>query len=116
MSPHCPAGRPPSAGQAGQTVPLVAVVLLFAALLGVGLVRVGGAAARRAGAQAAADAAALAGAADGEDAARRVAAANGAELISYRESELDARVEVRRSGVIAQAQARWGADPEEPDG
>jgi len=95
--------------QRGQAVPLVAAMLVLVGVLGAGLVHVAAAEARRASAQAAADAAALAGAADGEDAARAVAEANGAELTSYQEIDLDVVVTVRRGDVRATARGRWTA-------
>ena len=54
---------------AGQILPMVAVVLLVVALMGLLVVRFGMQVDRRAQAQAAADAVALAGAAEGEDVA-----------------------------------------------
>lgn len=88
-------------------VPLLAVLLLVAGLVGVGLVHVAAAASRQAAAQAAADAAALAGAADGREAAERVAAANGARLMSYEELGTDVVVRVQRQGHRARARGRW---------
>jgi hypothetical protein len=68
--------------------------------------RMGEAAVARAGARTAADAAALAGAAEGEAAAREVADANGAELISFEVLGEDARVTVRQGQAEAAARAR----------
>lgn len=93
--------------QAGQALPLVLVAVLLATLVAAGSVHLGVAASHRAGAQAAADAAALAGAAEGRDGASRVAAANRARLVSYREETFDVVVFVERDGVRAQARARW---------
>jgi hypothetical protein len=104
-------GRAAARPQQGQVVPLVAVVLVLAALLGVGLVRVAAASSTRAAAQAAADASALAGAADGEAAARRLAAANDARLTAFRVVADDVVVTVERAGVRAQARARWSPVP-----
>jgi hypothetical protein len=95
--------------QRGQTVPLVAAVLLVVALVGTGLVRVASAASARAATQAAADAAALAGAGDGRTAAERLARRNGAELLTYEEIDLDVVVTVRRGRFTARARARWTA-------
>jgi outer membrane lipoprotein SlyB len=67
----------------GQATPLWAVVLVLAGLLLVPTGMLVRATVERAEARSAADAAALAGALEGEGAARSVAAANGAELISY---------------------------------
>ncbi len=67
----------------GQATPLLAIVLVLAALLLVPTGLLIRATVERAQAQSAADAAALAGALDGEDAARQVAADNGARLVAY---------------------------------
>jgi len=67
----------------GQATPLVAVVLLLAALLLVPTGLLVRATVERAEARAAADAAALAGALDGPAEARRIATANGARLVDY---------------------------------
>lgn len=111
-------GRRPSAAQRGQVVPLVAVLLVLAGLLGAGLAHLGAVASRRAAVQAAADAAALAGAADGPPAARRVAAENGARLVSYEVVGADVVATVERGDVSASARARWEAQPPgaDPDG
>jgi len=100
-----------SRDQRGQTVPLIAAMLVLVGVLGAGVVHVAAAEARRSAAQAAADAAALAGAADGEEAARAVAEANGAVLTSYVEIDLDVVVAVRRGDVRASARGRWTATP-----
>lgn len=68
----------------GQATPLLAIVLVLAALLLVPTGLLLRAAIERAEARSAADAAALAGAAAGEDEARAVAAANDATLVDYR--------------------------------
>lgn len=102
-----PLTRVPRASARGQVVPLMAVVLLLAAGLAVGVVHVAGAAGRRAAASAAADAAALAGAADGRAAAEAVAAANDARLVAYRQEGTEVEVEVVRADVRATARARW---------
>lgn len=91
----------------GQAAPLALVALLFAALLCVGVVRVGDAAGRRAGAQASADAVALAAAAGGEPAAAEVAAANGARLVHLADEGDDVQVTIRQRGTTATARARW---------
>lgn len=101
----------PGRDERGQVVPLMAVLLVFAAVLGFGLVRVGVGAARRASAQAAADGAALAGAAAGPEAAAEVASANGAIVVGFTQDDLDVVVTVSRSGVKATARARWQPDP-----
>lgn len=99
--------RGPSRSEAGQVVPVVAVAMLLAGLIGLGVARLAATSADRSAAQAAADAAALAGAARGPDAARRVAAANGARVVAYREHGVDVVVEVVRQGHRARARARW---------
>ena len=81
---------------------MVAVVLLLA------LVPLARAVADEARARTAADAAALAGAAEGEDAAREVAEANGAELVHWRAEGADVWVEVRVGDARAVAKARRG--------
>ena len=67
----------------GQALPLLAAVLVVAAVVALVVADLGVAAVQRAQARTAADAAALAGAAEGEAAARSVAAANGGEVVSY---------------------------------
>lgn len=107
MDPPVAAGRRAASGERGQVVPLLAVVMVFVALVGVGLVHLAAASARRGAAQAAADAAALAGASAGESAAGEAASANGASLVSFRTDGLDVVVVVRRRDVTATARARW---------
>jgi Tfp pilus assembly protein PilV len=80
-------------------VALVVVVLL-------GLVPLAQAVQERAAARTAADAVALAGAAGGEAAARAVAEANGAEVISWRSEGLDVWVVVVLGDARAEAKAR----------
>jgi hypothetical protein len=95
----------------GQAAPLALVAILFAALLGLGVARVGDAAGRSAAAQASADAAALAGAADGEAAALEVATANHAALVHFEQIGDDVRVTVQQRGATATARARWQPAP-----
>lgn len=83
------------------------MALLFAALLAVGVTRLGGAAGQAAAAQASADAVALAGAADGEAAAAEVATANEARIVRFEQIGDDVRVTVERRGATATARARW---------
>lgn len=90
----------------GQVVPVIAVALLLAGILGLGLVRLGAVAARQAAAQAAADAVALAGAAGGEEAARRVAGENHARIVEMTVTPGEAAVTVERGGHSASARAR----------
>lgn len=67
----------------GQATPLLAIVLVLAALLLVPTGLLVRATVERARAQSAADAAALAGALEGESSARAIARENGARLASY---------------------------------
>ena len=99
-------------GEQGQAVPLVAGVLVLAVVLVLGLVPLARAAVDRSRAVAAADLAALAGAAEGEDAAREVAAANGAELTDWAALGNDVWVEVRVGDARAEARARREPDPD----
>lgn len=94
-------------GQGGQLVPVLAVVLVLAGVLALGVVHLGAAAARQASAQAAADAAALAGAAEDRDAAEAVALANDARLTDHHRDGADVVVTVERHGHRAHARARW---------
>lgn len=90
----------------GQATPVLAMSLV-ALLVVVGLVlALVGAASDRAAAQAAADAAALAGAAEGPDAAERLAAANGAELVSFEDlgGVVEVKVRVGSSAAVARAE------------
>jgi Flp pilus assembly protein TadG len=98
-----------AAGDEGQLLPLMAVVMVMVALMAVGLVRFGVGVADRARARTAADAAALAGARDGEDMAGRVAQDNGAELRSYvsRDHRVEVTVRVGESEATARAELRW---------
>jgi len=102
--------------QRGQVVPLAAVLLLLGGVLALGLIRVAATASDLAGAQAAADAAALAAVRGGRDAAGRVAADNDAELVDYRERGEVVTVVVRRRGVEARASASWSSVPVPDDG
>ena len=90
----------------GQAMPLVLAVLLVAVVALLALVPLARAAQDRAQARAAADAAALAGAAEGEEAAHEVAAANGAELVTWRASGRDVWVEVTVGQARGLAKAR----------
>lgn len=94
----------------GQVVPLVAVALLVAGLVGMGVVRLAAAAARQSAAQAAADAAALAGAAEGPEVAEAVADANEGRILTYRREGADVVVSIERRGHRATARARWVPD------
>lgn len=105
---------PGTARDSGQVVPVMAVALLFAAVLGLGLVRIAVAASHRAAAQASADAAALAGAEDGRPGAEAAARANGAVLVRFLQDHLDVEVEITRRGHRASARARWLPKGTEP--
>jgi D-alanyl-D-alanine carboxypeptidase-like protein/putative Flp pilus-assembly TadE/G-like protein len=89
----------------GSVTPLLAVLVLAVGGLCLGLGRLGGTANAMAKAQTAADAAALAGAVDGEDAARELAAANGATVVSIDGDGPEMQVTVRLHGVEARARA-----------
>ncbi|MFP5327960.1 MAG: hypothetical protein ACLGHT_10830, partial [Acidimicrobiia bacterium] len=114
------------AGERGQVAPIVALVVVLAGALLVMLGRLGANAADQAGAQTAADAAALAGAIEGEEGARELAERNGAEMVSFvaqddgvvvtvvvRRAEARARAVVSRSAVdgdCASATESWHPD------
>jgi hypothetical protein len=101
------AWSPARAGQeAGQATPLVLAIIALAVVVLLALVPLARAAADRAQAATAADAAALAGAAEGEEAAREVAAANGAALVTWRASGADVWVAVTVGKARAVAKAR----------
>jgi hypothetical protein len=95
--------------EAGQVLPLIAVVIAVLGLFTAHLARVGEAATVRARAQTAADAAALAGAAAGREAAESEAAANRGRLTEYREIDGDVQVRVVVGDASAQARARGAA-------
>ena len=96
---------------AGQTVPLAAAMLAIVTVALVALVPVGRALADRAHARTAADAAALAGAAEGEQAARALAGANGADLVEFERAGDEVVVRVRVGDVDAYARARAAVRP-----
>lgn len=98
----------------GQALPFVALVVLVAGLVCVGLARLGGAALAAERATNAADAAALAGARAGRAAATEVAAANGARLVSFEAAGRDTRVRVLVDGAQAVARARRAGSPAGP--
>lgn len=91
--------------QRGQVLPLMAVVVALAALVVLGLGRLGAVVVARAEAQTAADAAALAGAIHGRGAADGLAAANGGRLVSWATAgaEVEVVAEVRGERAIARA-------------
>lgn len=98
-----------SAAESGQVLPLLAVILLFVLLIGLGLSRFAGGLSDRARARTAADAAALAGARDGEDGAARVAEDNHALLEQYvaRSHEVEVTVRVGQERATARATLHW---------
>lgn len=93
-------------GERGQVMPLVAAMLALATMVLLAMVPVGRALGERTQARTSADAAALAGAASGEDAARRLARANGGELESFSTEDATVVVRVRVGDVTAYASAR----------
>lgn len=101
-------GAPRGRGEHGQAMPLVLAMVALAVVVLLALVPLARGAAERAQARTAADAAALAGALDGEAAARAMAAANGAELVSWRSAGPDVWVEVTLGHARAVAKARRG--------
>lgn len=94
----------------GQATPLWAVVVLLAALLLVPTGLLVRAAVERTEARSAADAAALAGALEGESEARRIAVANGGELVAYEASGDLVEVTVVVGGRQATARAERRLD------
>lgn len=90
----------------GQAVPLAGAMLAVVTIALVALVPAARAVVDRARARTAADAAALAGAADGEQAARDLAARNGAELVEFDRHDAEVTVRVRIGDVDAYARAR----------
>lgn len=95
--------------EAGQALPIIAVVVLLVLLIGIGLMHLADGLTDRARARTAADAAALAGARDGEDMAGRVAEENHARLEQYvaRNREVEVTVRVGDERATARAQLRW---------
>lgn len=92
--------------QRGQVLPLMAVVVAQAALVVVGLGRMGGVVVARAEAQTAADAAALAGAIHGKASAEDLASANGGRLVSWATAGREVEVVAEVRGERARARAR----------
>lgn len=92
--------------QRGQALPLMAVVVAVAALVVLGLGRVGAVVVARAQAQTAADAAALAGARYGQAAADHLAAENGGRVVSWAAAGLEVEVVAEVRGEQARARAR----------
>lgn len=90
----------------GSVAPLVALLMVCAGGLALGLGRMGAVAVARAQARTAADAAALAGAAEGQEGADDVAAANGADLVAYQVEGAEVQVTVEVGPARATARAR----------
>src|SRR5207245_673114 len=90
----------------GQVTPLVAVLVLAAALTVVVLGQLGGRVVERAQARTAADAAALAGAAEGQEVAKIIAQRNQAELVGWDDDGTFVEVVV----TVGDAQARARAE------
>jgi hypothetical protein len=108
-------GCPGRRDDRGQSTPLVAMLLAVVIVVLTALGPMGQVLARRTQARTAADAAALAGAAEGEEAAGRLADANGAELVEFRQGgtgEVVVHVRVGDVDAWARAQGRRGAAPE----
>lgn len=100
----------------GQSLPLVALLVVAIGLAGLGIGRAGASAVDAARARTAADAAALAGAAGGEEDARRLAAENGGRLRTYERAGTDVRVRVAVGGHVVSARARATAPMGTPVG
>ena len=93
------------ADERGSVVPLAAVLAVAIGGLVIGVGRVGVEVVTTSRASSAADAAALAGAADGRQAAERLAAANGAVLVTFEAEGREVQVTVRVGGAEAVARA-----------
>lgn len=94
---------------AGQIVPMMALVLFVVVVVAMVVIRLGLQVDRRARAQSAADAAAIAGATEGEDVAGSVTEANGATLESFvvRGSEVEVVVRLGDERATARARRQW---------
>jgi len=92
--------------QRGQALPLMALVVALAALVVLGLGRVGAVVVARAEAQPAAAAVALAGAIHGRAAAEGLAAANSGRLVSWAAAGREVEVVAEVRGERARARAR----------
>jgi nitrous oxide reductase accessory protein NosL len=99
-------GRIQGRDDRGQVMPLAAAMLVIVIAALIALVPVAQALVDRARARTAADAAALAGAAEGESSARRLADANGGELVAFDQAGNEVVVRVRVGDVDAYARAR----------
>ncbi len=87
---------------------LMAVVVVLAALVAVGVAQEGAVVVDRQRAQTAADAAALAGVLGGRPAAQRMAASNGAVLVAYEQHGFEVTVVVSFGQIRARARASHG--------
>jgi len=96
----------PANDEAGQVVPLMALVVMLVVVSLLILVRLGTTLDDAARARTAADAAALAGAVDGRAGAVDMATANGGELVSFDIGGGEADVEVRVGDATAAARAK----------
>jgi hypothetical protein len=94
----------------GQATPIVAAVVVLAAVVALALGRAGSVAVDDARARTAADAAALAGAAEGRAAAADLARANGGRLVRFEVRGADVLVTVEVGGASARARARETGD------
>jgi len=92
--------------QRGQVLPLLAVVVALAALVVLGLGRLGAVVVARAEAQTAADAAALAGVLHGQASAQHLAEANGGRLVSWAAAGREVEVVADVRGERARSRAR----------
>ena len=98
------------AGDRGSVVPIMALLALALGGLVVGVGQVGADVVLASRARAAADAAALAGAAEGEEAAQRLAAANGGRLVAYEAegAQVQVTVAVGAARAVARAERTGG--------
>lgn len=96
-------------GDAGQALPLVAIIVALACLVAVVVADLGAAAVARGRARAAADAAALAGVVEGRPGAEAMARANGGTLTSFRAEGVTVEVVVEVGAAAARARAEGSA-------
>lgn len=108
---RCSWWRERAAAERGSVLPLAALLALGIGGLVVGVGRLGADVVLAARASAAADAAALAGAAEGEQAAERLAAANGGRLESYEADGAEVQVTVSVGGAREVARAERTTTP-----
>jgi hypothetical protein len=93
----------------GQAVPLVGAVVVLAVVVTMAIAELGGSVVDAGRARTAADAAALAGVTGGEQAAARLAAEHGGELVSWRSSGPPAAVTVMVTVRVGEATATAAA-------